>query len=690
MRIAVVAALYAVSVTAIAVENDDTILTVSRLKQTVTEAPASVSVVTAQDIREHGFRTIPEALTMVPGMLVSTGGRYTNVAYHGADGAVARHLLILVDGMIAYRPGEARVEWATLPVIIEDVQRIEVVRGPDAVAYGTNAFTAVINIITKRTDETQGVSYRGSNGGDQTFQAMQFGSALGEQTNWRVSANSFAAGGRNDVRDDKHGGSLHLALNSAISEQTSLAIRAGASRSWQQVQFIDKSAVTAPDVVEDEQYASAQLGHEFSTDHRIDASLYSTHGEQNQEWKSCLPALVLMPELRALYQVNSTYAQTLLHGGFPTGGGADADKLRNAVIAHAGALGAASKTIMCGNTNQNFTEGLTAVEIQDTLKISDTLRVVSGLGYQGIRTASKTYLDGGVNMYTVRAFANAEWRAGSFLTNIGTMYENSDLDDGAVMPRFAVNYLVSPQQSFRAVWSRAARTPDIFEQRINWSYTLDGFDKNVYGSEPLTYYYGVKATGDLKNETITSRELGYRYKTSEADFDFKVFNDNLDDVIGEHLNFSLFNPSNSGTIKQHGAEFQFGVDMAGVHWIGGYTYLDQSSDNVESYAWRRHRGYFGASSDIGNWNVTSRYMGGSSYHGTPEDFLVNVQRGGTITRSSEDYLEVKTDRRFDLGRQYVLTVGGLIRYRFNAEPVLMPTFADDDQTSAYLFVSLNL
>ena len=96
-----------------------------------------------------GARNITDVLRLVPGMLVvPDSNNLTTVNYHGTSAGQARRLQVLIDGRSVYRAGFAKVGWADLPVAIEDIQRIEVFRGPNTVSYGANALLGVINIIT--------------------------------------------------------------------------------------------------------------------------------------------------------------------------------------------------------------------------------------------------------------------------------------------------------------------------------------------------------------------------------------------------------------------------------------------------------------------------------------------------------------------------------------------------------------
>ena len=127
-----------------------TVITPTRLKQAVQDVPASVTIITGEQMQRLGVRSVPDALQLVAGMQVTqtTGSTY-EINYHGGNARNARRLNVLVDGVSVYRPGLAHIDWTALPVDVEDIARIEVVRGPMSVLYGAEALGGVINVITQ-------------------------------------------------------------------------------------------------------------------------------------------------------------------------------------------------------------------------------------------------------------------------------------------------------------------------------------------------------------------------------------------------------------------------------------------------------------------------------------------------------------------------------------------------------------
>ena len=125
-------------------------LSASRLKQSIDQAPSAVTVIDREMIVASGARRIEEVLRLVPGFYVGyTSGNAPIVAYHGLSDAYVRRMQVLIDGVSIYSPIYGGVDWTELPLTLQNIERIEIVRGPNAATYGANAFLAVINIITR-------------------------------------------------------------------------------------------------------------------------------------------------------------------------------------------------------------------------------------------------------------------------------------------------------------------------------------------------------------------------------------------------------------------------------------------------------------------------------------------------------------------------------------------------------------
>jgi len=135
------------------------VTSVTRKSEALFEAPAAIFVLTSEDIRRGGFTTLPEALRMVPGLYVAQITPHDwNISARGFTDVANDKMLVLVDGRSAYTPLHGGVNWDTIDLPLEDIDRIEVIRGPGGTLWGANAVNGVINIVTKSSKETQGTT----------------------------------------------------------------------------------------------------------------------------------------------------------------------------------------------------------------------------------------------------------------------------------------------------------------------------------------------------------------------------------------------------------------------------------------------------------------------------------------------------------------------------------------------------
>lgn len=164
------------------------VTTVSRRSQKISEVASAVFVITQDDIRRSGVTSIPEALRMAPGVQVARMGTDKwAVSIRGFNGRLANKLQVLIDGRSVYNPIFAGVQWEQLDTLMEDIDRIEVIRGPSAAVWGANAVNGVINVITKKADKTQGLFLTAGGGSfEHGFFGARYGGKINNSTPFRV------------------------------------------------------------------------------------------------------------------------------------------------------------------------------------------------------------------------------------------------------------------------------------------------------------------------------------------------------------------------------------------------------------------------------------------------------------------------------------------------------------------------
>jgi iron complex outermembrane receptor protein len=169
---------------------DIDVTSASRRPEKLSTAAAAITVVTAEDIRRSGAVTLPDALRLVPGLQVAQAdGQTWAISARGFNGRSADKLLVLIDGRTVYSPLFSGVFWDSQDVLLADVERIEVIRGPQAALWGANAVNGVINIITKKAGDTQGGRLEAGAGVNEPgFGSLRYGSRAGDLA-WRVYGN---------------------------------------------------------------------------------------------------------------------------------------------------------------------------------------------------------------------------------------------------------------------------------------------------------------------------------------------------------------------------------------------------------------------------------------------------------------------------------------------------------------------
>ncbi|MBN1588950.1 MAG: TonB-dependent receptor [Pirellulales bacterium] len=161
--------------------------TVSRTESTVGRSPAAVYVITNEMIRRSGARNIPDVLRLAPGVNVAQINAHSwAISIRGFNAQYANKLLVQIDGRAVYTPGTAGVNWDQQQLLLEDIERIEVIRGPGGAVWGANAVNGIINIITKSSIDTKGIYvYSGGGTEHRSFNAVRVGGQQGD-LHWRL------------------------------------------------------------------------------------------------------------------------------------------------------------------------------------------------------------------------------------------------------------------------------------------------------------------------------------------------------------------------------------------------------------------------------------------------------------------------------------------------------------------------
>lgn len=208
------------------------VTSVSRYPERIAAAPSAIQIVTQDDIRRSGATRLPDALRLASNLQVAQKNSHDwGISARGFDTELSNKLLVMIDGRTVYTPLFSGVFWSVQDYLLEDVDRIEVISGPGGTLWGANAVNGVINIITRRAQDTQGLYLEAGAGNElEDFAGLRYGGAIGADTKFRVygkyydrEAGVFANGG--DAADASRMGQGGFRIDSQLSERNTLTMQ---------------------------------------------------------------------------------------------------------------------------------------------------------------------------------------------------------------------------------------------------------------------------------------------------------------------------------------------------------------------------------------------------------------------------------------------------------------------------------
>lgn len=657
------------------------VLSATRLQQSLFDAPAAVTVIDHQMIEQSGVREILELLRLVPGMVVGyESGSEAFVSHHGTSADLARRMQVLVDGRSIYQPLLASVDWIGLPLDIRDIERIEVIRGPNAASYGVNSFFAVVNIITRHPADVTGetVSYRRGENGIEDYHA-RIAKKVGA-VDWQLSLAGKSDEGFTDNRwptrvvdefvDSKNVDAVYGRAVWAIDDNSSLEFSAGNAGMTAEQQYRESNAsnpvfLQAPVADRDNRFISLALDTDLSAAHQIRVQASHSRFVRDEPWFTTLPPLLFHPDLVALYKENRACANGIMTGSSAACTPAQAVVLNSLLALWGNPTYATERLFQSGNFSK---EARTELDVQDTWIISPRLRSVFGMSYDKAEVNSSTYLSGHASNEVWGLFAHVEWQfANEWLLNIGAGQE-FDRDAGNFFsPRAALNWQFVDNQVLRLVYSEAVRTPDILETSADWGYA--GIDVLNPGSGlGGTYFQTGQASTqsiDAPTEKISSSELGYygRFDVVRVTLDIRVFHDRMH--LPEHdIEFEGFNIRPLESFQMRGAETTLDwKPLPNQRLQLNYAHLDMTgsltNDNTNFVP--KHSG------SVGWWQEYRQdWRMGTTY------YFYNDLRNHTTKAQTQFYdrLDVKMSKAISLPGQQRLELSAVMQWRLSEDAEL--------------------
>lgn len=454
------------------------VLSVSRLAQPQSEAPGAVTVIDQEMIRQSGVRDLADLFRLVPGFQVAKPPNGASmVTYHGLAESYPRGMQVLLDGRSMYSPlFYSGVNWNMIPVALDDIERIEVVRGSNSAAYGANAFLGIANIITRHAADTRGATaeVRAGNQGVHD-QFLRLGGGDGA-IDFRISAQSQRDDGLVSIPDHTGKRLFDARADFRLGLRDELQLQLGGIDAAFNVGTVGRPG--DPSRVQ-------QLSHQYV----------------GVTWRRALDDAA---------ELSIRYYRTEERG-------VDSFVMHNV-------LPPLNLTVPVDYGSRTQRDN---IEVQHTFKPWQDARMAWGGELRSDSVTAKQFYgtSQAVSLGLLRLFGNLEWRLGpAWIVNAGGTVERDSNVGTSSAPRFSINWHAAPGQTLRAGISSAFRSPSLFETRGNAPVvSTSGF---VVGNVFL-------ARGSLVPEHVISRELGWlgEFKPIRLTADIRAFDERVADRI---------------------------------------------------------------------------------------------------------------------------------------------------------------
>ncbi len=483
------------------------VASVSRLPQRLADAPTAVTVIDRDMIRASGVRSLNDLFRLVPGFQTyPSTTEPPRVSYHGLnDEDYSPRVQVLIDGRSMYSPlfGNG-VNWATMPVALEDIERVEVVRGANGVSYGSNAFLGVINIITVDPALTRGVSVS-TNHGSQNVRdySLRAGGKLGEAGDFRFTyrqQNDDALANQGNWIDSFRSRLFDLRTDFVLTGSDTLQINLGQVVGVTQVGRTDSYSPllrqqTNPirDMQQTGTYLQLVWRHAYSQTSDLQVRYAYTEDSSDDAFNLTLP-----PPFLKTYHINQTDGRGVRH----------------------------------------------ELEALHSVQLLKGMRLVWGGSWRDDALRSEAVLpgQGSVHREVGRIFGNLEWRPTSWFTgNAGVAGETDSLAGFHLSPRASANFHLTPENTIRIGYSRAYRTGSITDYRGNHCTTGGRPSGNAPNSYCVVDFpalaslvtYQFRADPNMPSEQLDTWEIGYLgdWRAWRTSLDVRLFSEKVQDRL---------------------------------------------------------------------------------------------------------------------------------------------------------------
>jgi len=577
------------------------VTSVSKKAEKATDAAAAIFVVTAEDIKRSGATNIPEVLRMAPGVQVSRINSHAwAISARGMASNFSNKLLVLVDGRSIYNPLFSGVLWEEQSVPLEEIERIEVIRGPGATLWGANAVNGIINIITKHTAETEGgvaVATAGTFLNQKEY--LRYGGELGESTNYRAWSEYYDHGGSKNVTESEKDDDWKMArvgfrTDSELSEYSSLTTHGQVFWGERNEPFDYMPSLTGtPSAAAGGLVTPAPDQHDISGGSILSKYSYTFENESELE-------------LQAYYDFSSRKFDIL-----------------------------------------KYNIHTLDLDAQHAFEIGESQEFIWGLGYRVVRAdmegSTIVRFSPDEEQETVHLFSGflqdkIELVEDELFLTLGSKFEYNSYTDFEVQPNARFAWYPAENQTVWGAVSRAVRTPSISERTLTQVLTAV---PNPFAPPP-TVYTAVIGNDDFESEELIAYELGYRFKAHDnVSVDLTAFHNDYDNFRTLELGAPAATDIPLAIYVDNKASAQAsGVEVASTWQIqdnwsltGSYSYLNldivMDSDSLDSVSEAQEE-----DSPKHMLNMRSHYEITNDLHLDNSLYYVDSLQGGSV----EDYL----------------------------------------------------
>lgn len=440
---------------------DVEVTSVAKQESTVGKSPAAVFVITSEMIRRSGKKTIPELLRMAPGVEVSRMDNHTwAITIRGFQARYSRSLLVMIDGRTVYSPIYSGVYWDTIDMPLEDIQRIEVIRGPGGTLWGANAVNGVINIITKKSQDTQGTHVVVGGGDQNRFDnTLRYGDG-GEELSYRVWGKHFE----------------RAPQASPMQSDDWRAGRGGFRMDWNPQDRPDDHITFEGD------YFSGEAGIDIQrVEHNAGGGFVQRYIEDER------------------------YSGANLLGRWHHELGPDSDWTLQSFFAQN----------YRANSSFNHLDNTFDVEFQHRFRPHPRHQWIWGTGYRYVHdhlanTLSLKFDPSSRETFRYNAFVQDEIALipERWTMTVGSKFEINSYTDFEYQPSIRSLYVLDPKRVIWGAVSRAVRTPSRLEEDID-------FVTPNFPDPSGTTFIEFRGNSQLKSEDLLAYELGYRAQPTE-------------------------------------------------------------------------------------------------------------------------------------------------------------------------------